>query len=1102
MSRTAHRLDSSERSRPAPRPRTAPHRFSPDRWPGLAGALFLALAAAPLLPAPRAAAQEVPTEKLDAMEWRHVGPTGGRTIAVAGEPGNPLVAYAGAAAGGVWRTVDGGIDWEPVFDDQPVQAIGALAVAPSAPDHVWAGTGETFYIRAYTSPGNGVYRSTNRGDSWDHVGLEETARISRIVVHPRDADVAYVCALGDAHGPQRERGVFRTTDGGDTWEHVLFVDEDTGCSDLAMDPNDARTLFAGMWPVEITGWNLHSGGPGGGVYVTHDGGESWEKAAGGLPEGPVGKTSVAVARSDPDRVYALLEGEDPSLYRSDDGGETWRLMSRSHAMVQRAPYYTRVRVDPDDRNRIFFLSTGFAMSEDGGKTVQRDEPTRADDVHDMWIDPEIPDRMLVAFDHGILTSPDDGRHWEQTKIPIAQLYHVAVDDRRPYQVYANRQDGPAYMGPSRTRMGGFFGPGGPTEGDWRYTAGCESGFALPDTANDRVWGGCYNGQLEVMDLDNLQDRAVDVWPMSAIGWQPKNVQERFYWVFPIEISLHRPERVYVGSQRVHVTTNGGESWTPLSPDLTRDLESHQESSTGFTTDNIMTFSGASLFSLAESPLEEDVLWAGSNDGKLHVSRDGGESWTDVTQNIPGIPEFPWISNVEPSHFDAGTAYVSVDDHMQGNNEPYVYKTTDYGETWEQISGDLPSSNLSYVHVVKEDPERPGLLYAGTERAVYFSLDDGEHWNPLHTATAGDDQERLPHAPAYWLEVQPEFGDLVLATFGRGIWILDDVSPLQQLDRKVLEAGVHLFEPRDPYRFQSVAAREREVRSEMETADPEPGVPLDYWLGEEAASDTANSVTLEVLDAEGRAVRTLEGTSEAGLNRVWWDLRHEPRKTVTLRTPPPNARWREVPREGLPSQQWGGNFQRGPEVVPGTYTVRLVAGDTALTREFVVRKDPHSKGSVEDIRAQVELSLRLQEEVNRVIEAVNRLEWIRAQLDDLERALEDAGDAPAVADSVAAVKQEAIRVENRFMDVHRPGGAEEFRTPMKLYGRYLFLMGRLDASADFPPTEQQREVGRELRERREAAEADLRALVEARIPALNEQLRGTGRPAVGTGGESR
>jgi photosystem II stability/assembly factor-like uncharacterized protein/flagellar hook assembly protein FlgD len=1049
----------------------------PPVIPGVGLALILGAGLMAAQQGPRSApAPAVQPTQLASLHWRSIGPTGGRTDSIAGEPGNPLVAYVGAASGGVWRTLDGGIDWKPVLDDIAVSAIGALAVAPSAPEQVWAGTGETFYIRAYTAMGNGVYKSTDRGSTWKHSGLDDTGRISRIIVDPRDADLVYVCALGSAYGPQQQRGVFRTTDGGQSWKRLLFVNDQTGCSDMAISPADSKTLFAGMWRVQIRTWDLKSGGPGSGLFVTHDGGETWSRVEGGLPDQDVGKTSVDIALSDPSRVYTLMEGRgDPSLYRSDDGGRTWRLMNHSHGMVQRAPYYTRLRVAADNPDRIYFLSTNFSMSDDGGKTVEVDQPTAADDNHDLWIDPKDPHRILLAYDHGVMLSPDGGKSWERTKLPLAQMYHVATDNATPYNVYSNRQDGPAYMGPSRTREGS-----GPTEGNWRHIAGCESGFAIPDTVHHRVWGGCYNGQLEFTDLDDMQTRSVDVWPMSAVGWEPKDVKERFYWVFPIALSPHDPSRVYVGSQYVNLTTDGGTDWHHISPDLTRNEPTHQTSSTGLTVDNLMTFDGATLFSLAESPVQAGVLWAGSNDGLVHVSRNAGTSWTDVTAKMPGVPHWGWISSIEPSHFDAGTAYVTVDDHMSGDFNPYVYKTADYGQSWTSVVGDLPHGGVTNnVHMVAEDPGRRGLLYAATESGVYFSLDDGAHWNSL--------QSDLPRVPAYWIAIQPQFHDLVLATYGRGIWILDDVSSIEQMNADNLSAAVHLFQPRDTYRFQPVASHEAEIRSQMKTEDPPEGVPIDYWLGAGARS----RVTLEVLDGSGHLVRTLEGTDKPGLNRVWWDLRHEPRREVTLRMPPPNAPWRIVPPEGLPSQQWGGRFRNGARVVPGTYTIRIKADGQQQTRQMQVLKDPVSHGTLPDIRAQVALSQKVQTDVNRVVDAVNQLEETRKQLDDLTRSLSQG----ATRSEAERLLKLATEIEDMFMDVHRPGGAEEFATPMKLYGRMIHLMTRLDDSADYAPTEPDKQVADALNTQLSGAQERFGGLMHHDIAVLNEQLAKEGKPII-------
>jgi len=645
------------------------------------------------------------------LRFRFIGPDGNRAIAVVGEPGNPAVAYIGAASGGIFKTTDGGVTWKPIFDDQNVSSIGSLALAPSDPNVVWAGTGETFVIRPAHSVGNGIYRSTDAGRTWAHRGLEKTGRIGRVVVDPRDDRVVLACALGHTYGPQPDRGVYRTTDGGSTWEKVLFVDENTGCADLAMDPSNPRVLFAGMWQVHINTWGLRSGGPGSGVYRSTDGGSAWKRLEGGLPGGkdhPVGKVAVAVAANDRDRVYVLVEDTSPGFYRSDDGGTTWRLVSRNHTLAERAPYYTRFAVAPDDPNRIYFASVRFSMSIDGGESIVPNPPAGGGDNHDIWIDPVNPERFMVADDGGVNITLNRGVTFRRIVPPIAQMYHVKVDDQIPYYVYGNRQDGYSYRGPSNSRTGGSI-----PLGLWHSVGGCESGLATPDPVdNNIVWSGCYDGGLERFDLRTGQVRNVRVWPEAGYGWPPADMKYRWHWNFPLAISPHNHERVFVGSQYVHETTDGGDSWKTISPDLTRNDKSHQQSSGGVAIDNLMTFDGSTLFAISESPLEAGLIWAGTNDGQVQLTRNGGESWTNVTKNIPGLPPWGTIANVEPSHFDVASAYISVDLHQMGDFDPYIYKTTDFGASWKRVSSDIPKSILSFVHVVKEDPKRRGLLYGG------------------------------------------------------------------------------------------------------------------------------------------------------------------------------------------------------------------------------------------------------------------------------------------------------------------------------------------------------------------------------------------------------
>ncbi|HEY6807991.1 MAG TPA: hypothetical protein VI160_04305, partial [Gemmatimonadales bacterium] len=839
-------------------------------------AVVLSLIAAPL----SLAAQQVDTTLWAGLHYRFVGPEGNRAVAVVGEPGNPMVAYVGAASGGVWKTEDAGVHWRAVFDSEPAQAIGALAIAPSAHNIVWAGTGETFFIRSMTALGNGVYKSTDGGKSWRHMGLDSTGRVARIVISSLNPDVVLVCALGRAYGPEQDRGVYRTTDGGKTWARVLFVDPNTGCSDLAIDPTDPNVLFAGMWQFEVKTWHLQSGGPGSGLWESRDGGATWKRLAGhGLPAAShvVGKIAVAIAPSDPSTVYALIEDTDPSLYRTGDGGNTWQLMSRDHALAERAPYYVRFTVAPDDENRLYFVTVRFSMSQDGGRTLARSGFNGGGDNHDIWIDPLNADRFMIAHDGGASITLNRGRSYTRVVLPIAQMYHVFTDTRVPYYLYGNRQDGSSYRMPSRSLSGGI------SEGMWGHVGGCESGFAIPDTVdNATVWSGCYDGGLEVFDVRTDHARNVRVWPEAGYGWRPADMKYRWNWTFPVAISPHDHTHVYAGSQMVHLTTDGGASWKPISPDLTRNDTTHQQSSGGVSTDNLMTFDGATLFAIAESPKQAGLIWVGSNDGLVHVTQDGGAHWTDVTANIQKLPPWGKIVNIEPSHFDAGTAYLAVDLHEQDDLGAYIYKTTDFGKTWKKISDTFPRSSLSFVHMVAEDPVRRGLLYAGTENGLYVTFDDGARWLPLQT--------NLPHAPVSWITVQPHFHDLVVATYGRGFWIMDDITPLRMSPAELAARDHYLFAPRQAWRFRFKEGSFEAGDDPVAGTNPPYGASIDFWRKAAPDSMSRDSQAVQILDPSGRVVRTLKVVPKAGVNRVWWDLRLESTMQARARTAPELAAW--------------------------------------------------------------------------------------------------------------------------------------------------------------------------------------------------------------------
>lgn len=1061
-------------------------------------AALIAIALATAFAAPALAQRGGPQAAAQDIRWRHIGPDGNRAIAVVGEPGNPAVMYVGAASGGIFKTENGGISWTSIFDSHEVSAVGALAIAPGHPNIIWAGTGETFLIRPAHAMGNGIYRSDNAGKTWTRMGLEKTGRIGRVVIHPSDPDVVFACALGHAFGPQPERGVYRTKDGGKTWEQVLRVDEKTGCADIAIDVNNPQVLFAGMWPLEINTWGLNSGGPGGGVYVSRDGGTTWRKLAGrGLPSAGdvLGKTAVAVAPSDSRRVYALIEEKTPTLYRSDDGGETWRIVNRNHLIAERASYYTRFAVSPDDPNRLYFASVSWSVSIDGGETLLRNATSAGGDNHDIWIDPTDGDRLMVAHDGGASVSLNRGQTYARVVLPIAQMYHVWVDSEIPYNVYGNRQDGGSYKGPGISLQGGI------SLSLWRSIGGCESGWGIPDPVdNNIVWSGCYDGQLDRVDYRTGQVRSVHVWPEATYGWKPADVKYRWHWTFPIAISPHDHNTVYVGSQYVHRTANGGQSWEVISPDLTTNDKAHQQNSGTLTVDNLMTYDGCVLFAIAESPREKGLIWTGSNDGQVQLTRDGGKNWTNVTANIKGLPPWGTISNIEPSRFDAGTAYISVDLHQMGHFDPYVYRTTDYGKTWTLASAGIPKSISSFVHVVREDPVKKGMLYAGTDNALYVSHDDGATWTSL--------QYNLPPAPVYSLAIQEHFGDLAVATYGRGFWILDDITPIRAMTSEIRNADAHLFPPRQGYRFRSVAGF-RAAASHINGENAPYGAAINYYL-----KSPADRVEITILDADGKPVRSLSGPGGAGLNRVWWNLRYEGARPVRLRTSPVGSPWIMVGPEGWrPLVVWGAS-QVEPLAAPGTYTVRLTTGGKTLTQPLNVLKDPGSSGTDADMHAQLRLLLEIREEVSEVADMINHLEWTRKALADLRAMVESdprrltetssngngpgggtqaaAPRAATVISALAALEERTIAVENALEDVTLTGRTEDsFRAPMGLYGKLGNLAGEVSGGGDLRPTDSAVAVHKELQQQLARVRRELATLREKEIPAFNDVLKANG-----------
>jgi len=764
---------------------------------------------APAASAPSAAGDKDDKKEGDplfrGMKYRSIGPfRGGRSLTAAGIPGDPTTYYFGSTGGGVWKSTDGANTWSPIFDKDGAPSIGSIAVAVSDPNIVYVGTGEAC-IRGNISQGDGVWKSLDAGKSWKSVGLKDSRAIGRVIVNPRNADIVFVAALGHPFGPNTERGVFRSTDGGKNWDKVLYKDENTGAIDVAFDPQNPNVLFASLWETRRTPWSLSSGGPGSGVYRSTDGGTTWKRLEEhGLPKGPYGRIGLAVGANS-ERVYALIEAKEGGLYRSDDGGDTWDLVNGSHGLLQRPWYYMHIIADPQDANTLYVLDVEFFKSTDGGRNFNKIKVPHGDN-HGLWIDPKNTMRMIASDDGGVTVTLDGGKSWtREDNQPTAQFYHVITDTRTPYYVYGAQQDNSTIAIASRSDDGSV------GRADWYDAGGGEAGYLAPYPPDPNiVYAGDYEGKITRFDRRTGQLKYVGVQPEISDGTGAAALEHRFQWTAPIVISPHDPNTLYHGGERLFKTTDGGMHWEAISPDLTRNDKSKQQPSGGtITIDDTGVEYYDTIFAVAESPIAKGLIWAGTDDGLIQITRDGGKNWTTVTPKE--MPEWSRISLIDASPHDAGTAYVAVDRHQWDELLPYIYKTSDYGKTWTRINNGIP--NNTFVRAVREDPKKRGLLYAGTETGVFVSFNDGANWRPL--------QLNLPTTPIHDLVVKND--DLVLATHGRSFWILDDLSPLRQFTDEVARQEVHLYTPATAYRMQN--ATEEPPKPVMVGQNPPPGAVI-------------------------------------------------------------------------------------------------------------------------------------------------------------------------------------------------------------------------------------------------------------------------------------
>lgn len=1034
-----------------------------------------------------ASAASIPASSYAALQWRNIGPFyGGRSIAVAGNAAQPRTFYMGATGGGVWKTTDAGKSWHNISDEYfKTGAVGALAVAPSDPNVIYAGMGESA-IRGDMATGDGVYRSTDGGKTWKQAGLADTHVISKIVVDPGNPDHLFVAALGHVFGANSERGVFESSDGGTHWKKILYVDEHTGAIDVAMDPHNARVLYAAMWQAYRRPWKLSSGGPGSELYKSSDGGAHWTNISKhpGLPTGVLGKIGVSVSGADSNRVYALIEAKAGGVFVSDDAGATWRRTYHDSELTQRAWYFTRIYADPKEIDTVYAPQVGGVFkSTDGGVKFTKLRPPHSDD-HVLWINPSDPKIMINGNDGGATVTEDGGKSWSpEDNQPTGQFYHVGLDDQYPFHVYAAQQDhGPLELASASTGSG--IGPQ-----QVKDLAGGESGFVVPIPGTPWIsYNGSYDGSLFRYDRRTERARRVDVWPDNPMGHAAKDLKYRFQWTYPMMISAHAPHALYAAAQYVFRSSNGGQSWQRISPDLTRDIEEKQASSGGpLTQDNTSIEYYGTVFALAESPVARGVLWAGSDDGLVHVSTDDGKHWRDVTP--AGLPELSTISIIDPSHFDAGTAYLAARRYRVDDFKPYVYKTTDYGAHWTRITDGLPDDESSFT--IRQDTQDEDLLFAGTLAGVYVSFDDGGRWQPL--------QLNLPRVPVRDMAIQPHANALVLATHGRGFWVLDALGPLREMSPEVTNAAQYLFTPKAAYLTDGFQSRDAIARGMGE--NPPNGAVVYFWLrhappkGEKIslAFMTADGKTIAEFsnksDAHGKPLKentdfyspkepTQEGVvpAEAGMNRFVWNLRF------------PDAT--EVPGAVV----WSGSM-RGPKVAPGLYQVKLTVGSASAIRTFAVKKNPNDDATQEDLEAQLALLQKIHAKLDATNRAVLRLRKVRDEVQGyLDRLRHDEHASNAADTKVTSIAKAVVakldEVEEALIQTRSHSDEDPLNYPIRLNDK-LAGVAAIAGTGSARPTQQQREVFAALSIQVDAQLQQLREVLQQQLPELNAAIERQG-----------
>jgi len=1004
------------------------------------------------------------------LEWRSIGPCnmGGRVADVEGVPGNPNIVYVGSASGGVWKTTNGGTTWTPIFERQGTLSVGDIAVQADNPDVIWVGTGES-NTRNSVSFGDGVYRSNDGGKSWQHLGLRDTRYISRIVIHPSNPDIAYVAAVGHAFGPNEERGVFMTTDGGKSWQKTLYIDTEHGSCDIDIDPNNPNILYAGMWKFERKPWTFTSGSEKGGLFKSVDGGRTWKQLTNGLPK-LIGRIGVRVAPSNSNVVYAIAETKEGTLYRSDDRGETFRQVSKDPRIVSRGFYYSRVRVDPADENRVYAVASTLFVSIDGGKNFKSITGRVHIDYHCFWVDPKNPNRIWVGEDGGIAVSHDRGEKWEAVyNIPLGQYYEVHADNRLPfYWLSGGLQDNGSWTGPGRTRE-----PGGITNDDWTMISFGDGFWALNHPDDPELYlSESQGGEVVRTNFKTREQQRVRPYAEDS-GGAPASAQKyRFNWNSPLLGSPHDKNTVYLGGNVLFKSTDFGKTWSRISPDLTTNDPSKLKDAGGpIAFENSTAEYYCTIISVAESPVTAGTIWVGTDDGNVQLTNDGGKNWANVSRAVSGIPPNSPVSHVEPSRTNSATAYVTFDRHMFDDLRPHVFKTTDAGKSWADITGNLPQEG--YVHVVREDPRNPNLLYAGTELGIYASFTGGKTWVSLAF-------KNLPRVAVHDIQVHPRENDLIIATHGRSLWVLDDVTPLQRIASRAMSDDAFMFDVRPALRFTSRFQKYGLGDKQYLGPNPPYGAILTYWLKEKL--DDKSAVKIQVVDSSGAVIRELKNLpKEKGLNRTSWDLRYEgPR----MRKPPSEE---ELAFFGGPV---------GPRVLPGTYTARLTAGTKTVEKKIEVLLDPTISVPPADLQQQLEMELKLRDMQSSLTDSARTLDSIKEQLQQIERVVKDRmPNAPS--ELTQALAEHQKRIDALLDKLYRP----EPGLGLSGGSRFVESIGGLFGSADAvnaAPTPAQREYYDELVNQYPKQLEEINLFIKQAVPQLNEMLRKANAPIVVTG----